>query len=270
MSQKGSPSPLNRSARRLLRTTATLMSAVSISGYALAQDASKSAGTQWGLGLAAGVFQQPYAGADNKNRALPLLYVENSWLRIAGPAADIKLGTLQGGYGALSFTGRLKYDGTGFEAKDSPQLAGMDKRKASFWAGGSVSWNTAIARTSLELLADASGNSKGQQVQLQVDRRFSVGALSITPRAQAQWLDKKTVDYYYGVKAHEATASRAQYTGKAAMTYSLGARVDYQIQSRHSVFLDMSATSLPDEIKNSPIVDRSSVSRASIGYMYRF
>ncbi|MNV84906.1 MltA-interacting protein MipA [compost metagenome] len=54
------------------------------------------------------------------------------------------------------------------------------------------------------------------------------------------------------------------------MTYSLGARVDYLIQSRHSVFLDVSATRLPDEIRNSPIVDRSSVSRASVGYMYRF
>lgn len=270
MSHQGSSHHSTRSARRVLGTAATLLSALTVSGHSLAQNATGSEGTQWGLGLAAGVFQRPYAGADNKNRALPLLYVENRWLRIAGPSADLKLGTLQGGYGALAFTGRLKYDGIGYDADDSPQLAGMDERKKSFWAGGAVSWNTAIARTSLEWLGDASGNSKGQQLQLQVDRRFGFGALSITPRAQAQWLDKKYVDYYYGVKAHEATAGRAQYSGKSALTYSLGARMDYQIQSRHSVFLDVSATRLPDEIKNSPIVDRSSVARASVGYMYRF
>lgn len=259
-----------RSARRALGAAVAMAASAAVSGNALAQAASPPEGTQWGLGLAAGVFQQPYAGLDNKNRALPLLYVENRWLRIAGPMADLKLGTLQGSYGSLAFTGRLKYDGSGYDAKDSPQLAGMDDRKESFWAGGAVSWNTSIARTSLEWLGDASGHSKGQQLQLQVDRRFSFGALSITPRVQAQWLDKKYVDYYYGVQAHEATASRAQYTGKAAMTYGLGARVDYQIQPRHSVFLDVSATSLPTEIKNSPIVDRSSVTRASVGYMYRF
>ncbi|WP_339536764.1 MipA/OmpV family protein [Comamonas sp. MYb21] len=177
-------------ARRAFRNAAACATFAAMTSNALAEADPTADGTQWGLGLAAGVFQQPYAGSDNKNRALPLLYVENSWLRIAGPTADVKLGTLQGRYGSLSFTGRLKYDGVGYEAKDSPILIGMDKRKESFWAGGSVIWNTSIARTSLELLGDASGNSKGKQLQLQVDRRFNFGALSFTPRVQAQWLDK--------------------------------------------------------------------------------
>lgn len=243
---------------------------LAISGGALAQAPTKAEGTQWGLGLAAGVFQRPYEGVSRKARAVPLLYVENDWLRIVGPTADLKLGTLHGNYGSLSFTGRLRYEGFGYEAKDSPQLAGMDERKESFWAGGTVSWDTSVARTTLEWSGDASGNSKGQQLQLQVDRRFHFGALSITPRVQAQWLDKKYVDYYYGVKAHEATAGRAQHTGKSAMTFGIGARFDYQIQPRHTVYLDVNATSLPDEFKNSPLVTRSTVSRAVIGYLYRF
>jgi len=54
------------------------------------------------------------------------------------------------------------------------------------------------------------------------------------------------------------------------MTYGFGARVDYQVQSHHSVFLDVGALALPNEIINSPIVDRSSVFHTSVGYSYRF
>lgn len=232
--------------------------------------ASTTGSTQWGLGLAGGVFQQPYRGVDNKKRALPLLYVENSWLRIAGASADLKLANWHGGYGSVELAARVKYEGPGYESSDSPVLAGMDERKESFWAGGAVSWKSPFAQVSLEWTGDASSHSKGQQLQVQVDRRFSFGQFALTPRVQAQWLDKKYVDYYYGVTAGEALPGRAQYTGKAATTLGLGLRADYQFQPRQSVFLDLAVTSLPDEIKNSPIVDRSSVSRASVGYLYRF
>lgn len=274
MAQTGISLPHLRNALQATCVVTILATTVGFSGTALAQSNStseaKSGSTQWGLGIAAGVFQRPFEGAGNKTRVIPLLYVDNDWLRVSGPTADLKLGTLRGNYGTLLFTGRLKYEGFGYEAKDSPSLAGLDERKESFWAGGTVSWDTSVARTTLEWTGDASGNSKGQQLQLQVDRRFHFGALSITPRVQAQWLDKKYVDYYYGVQAHEGTSSRAKYTGKSATTFGVGVRLDYQLQPRHTVYLDVSATSLPDEIKNSPIVGRSSVSRAGIGYLYRF
>ena len=125
-------------------------------------------------------------------------------------------------------------------------------------------------RKSEKRLADLSGNSKGQKLQLQADRRFAWNGFSLTPRVQAQWLGKKYVDYYFGVRAAEATPSRAAYAGQAAMAIEAGLRMDYAVNSNHSVFLDLSATRLPGEIKLSPIVDRSSSSRVAVGYMYRF
>jgi len=196
---------VNRSSlsiRPIFRTLGVASSAViiiALCSHAMAQTVSNSEETRWGLGLAAGVLQRAYVGTSNKNRATPLSYVENSWLRVAGPMADLKLATIVDHYGTISFAARLKYDSLAYEANDSPQLAGMDERKMSFWAGGSMSWSTSMARASLDLLRDVSGNSKGQQLLLQLDRRFDLGALSFTPRIQAQWLDKKYVDYYYGV-----------------------------------------------------------------------
>jgi outer membrane protein len=46
--------------------------------------------------------------------------------------------------------------------------------------------------------------------------------------------------------------------------------MDYMFRPKQTVFVDVSATSLPEEIKSSPIVGRSSVSRVSVGYLYRF
>jgi outer membrane protein len=233
--------------------------------------AAEPSSTQWGLGLAVNVRQQPYLGADSKTRALPVLYIENAWLRVAGTTADAKLGTWNlGPSHSLSFTGRVRYAGEGYEADDAFVLRGMAERKSGLWGGAAVAWNTPFARLSADWTADLSGHSKGQMLQLQLDRRFGFGQLSLTPRVQAQWLDKKYVDYYYGVRAGEVLPGRPLYTGESATTLQVGMRLDYAIQPRHSVFLDVSATRLPDEIKNSPLVDRSTLSSATVGYLYRF
>jgi len=226
--------------------------------------------TQWGLGLAGGSTQELYRGAGNESSALPLLYVENDWFRFLGATADVKLGTWGQGSNTIGLTGRLKYEGGGYESADSPALAGMEDRDGGLWGGATLTWKTPVVKTSLEWLSDASNKSKGQQLQLQVDRRLAFGSLSVTPRAQVQWQDKKYVDYYYGVRASEALPGRPQYTGKAATSFGIGMRFDYQVAPKQTVFLDLSTSRLPNEIKNSPLVDRSSVSKVGIGYLYRF
>jgi outer membrane protein len=241
------------------------------STYAQTPASSKTpSSTQWGIGLAAGASQELYRGTGNENSGLPLLYVENDWFRFLGATADVKLGTWGQGSSTLGLTGRLKYEGGGYESADSPALTGMADRDGGLWGGATLTWKTPVVKTSLEWLSDASSKSKGQQLQLQVDRRIAFGSLSITPRAQVQWQDKKYVDYYYGVRASEAMPGRPQYTGEAATSYGVGMRFDYQIAPKQTVFLDLSTSRLPNEIKNSPLVERSSVSKVGIGYLYRF
>ncbi|MDR7295538.1 outer membrane protein [Pelomonas aquatica] len=227
--------------------------------------------SRWAVGLGASSRQLAYAGVERKNRALPLLYFENRWLRFAGVGAEIKL--LNPGFGeAQRVTGglRVKYEDEGFEADDAPRLAGMDERKASIWGGATATWHNPVAQLSAEWVADLSGHSKGQKLLLQAERRFGWGSVSLTPRVQLQWLDRKYVDYYFGVRADEATLARPAHAGQAAMALEAGVRVDYALTARHAVFLDVSGTRLPGEITLSPLVDRKTTSRAAIGYLYRF
>lgn len=237
--------------------------------WSQAQDADDTA--RWGLGLGVASRQLPYAEAKRKNNALPLIYFENRWARVAGGAAELKLGHY--GFTAtqdVSFGLRLKYDKDGYEAGDSPRLTGMADRKGGFWGGPAVTWRNPVVQLSTEWVADLSGHSKGHKLLLQAEHRFGWQSLSLTPRVQAQWLDSKYVDYYYGVRAEEALPDRAAYLGRSALAVEAGLRLDYALAPRHAVFLDLSATHLPGEIKASPIVGRSSTSRVAAGYLYRF
>jgi MipA family protein len=233
-----------------------------------APEASSATSTtsQWGLGVSVGLQRKPYRDFDNKSQVLPLLFFENRWFSVIGPALDFKLPTA----GSLSLRLRARYASEGYEAGDSPYLAGMDERKDGFWLGGVALWRTDLLNVSAELLGDASGHSKGSQFKLQLDRRFQSGAFDFTPRVAAKWLDDKYVDYYYGVRGSEARAGRPVFQGKSAVNAELGLRVGYALTPNQGVFLDASTTRLGNSIKDSPLVDRSTSSALRVGYLYRF
>lgn len=223
------------------------------------------------LGLGVASRQFAYAGMERKTQVLPLLYFENRWVRVAGVNAELKLLRRGLGEGQDVTAGlRLRYDNEGFDASDSARLAGMDDRKGGFWGGAIATWRNPVAQISAEWVTELSGHSKGQKLLLQADHRFGWGGFGLTPRVQLQWLDRKYVDYYFGVRVQEATPDRAAYAGQAALAVETGLRLDYALTSRHSVFLDLSGTRLPNEVKLSPIVDRKTTTRAAFGYLYRF
>lgn len=227
---------------------------------------SAAAESQWSLGLGVASVQKMYRDSKQTNVALPILNFENQWLSVGLPRMDVKLYTSP----SLSFRLRARYMGEGYENGDSPFLAGMEERKSSFWAGGAVLWKTNIANLSAEVLSDASGNSNGSRIKLQMDRRLSVESFGITPRIGAEWYDAKYVDYYYGVKASEATGARPAYQGTTSTGLEAGLRVDYSPARQHTVFLDLGVTQFGSAITDSPLVDKSRRSTASVGYLYRF
>ena len=65
-----------------------------------------------------------------------------------------------------------------------------------------------------------------------------------------------------GIPGYLVRLSNAE---QAATALELGLRLDYPLQPKQTIFLDISSTQLPDEIKRSPIVGRSNLSRAWAG-----
>jgi len=250
----------------LLRPLAALATTLPLLAPASIQAQEADAGSSWGLGLAVAADRKPYRDFDDKVQPLPLLTYENRWIQIAGPGVDLKLPSL----GPVGLRLRSRFGFDGYEAKDSTWLAGMRERKSSLWLGAAATWDTGPVQLSAELLADASGHSKGRQFTLKAERRFQQGAWDITPRVQVQQQDRKYVDYYYGVEGTEARLGRPAYEGSSAVNLQAGVRVGYTLAPRQWVFVDLSSTRLGSAIRNSPLVDKSGQPAVVAGYLYRF
>lgn len=230
-------------------------------------------GPSWGLGMVVGTAQSAYKGMDRDTVGVPMISYENQYVKLSGPTVELKLP----GY-ALSDTQRLHFglivnlfDGSGYEASDSPALAGMAERKSSVWVGARMEWENDLADVSLEALGDASSNSKGSRVTLGLSRKWMLSPqLLLIPQVDVEWVDKKYVDYYYGVRGDEARAGRAAYVGKATVSPEISLTGLYRFDKQHSMMLNAGVKILGKGIKNSSIVDRSSENHVMVGYMYSF
>jgi len=263
----GSSSPASRRAS-LSALAVALCGAVS---GAIAQPGGPE-GSQWGLGLGVISSQTPYRGVDRETKALPMIKFENEYVKLGGLGLEVKLPSLDLGDGQrLKFGLVGKLDLGGYEASDSPFLAGMAERKGGFWAGAKAEWENDVVEVSAQWIADTSGHSKGQRFSLGLEKNWRFGdKVMVVPHLTAHWLDKKYVDYYYGVKSTEVAAGRPLYLGKSGVNAEVGVRAMYRIDAHQSVLMDVGVTSLAKGIKDSPLVDRSSENRVMIGYMYRF
>jgi len=257
---------------RLPATLATLaaLAAASLSPASAAEPTEPS--TTWSLGLGMANRQKPYTGIDRETQVLPLLHFENRYVRLLGPELGIKLPEITLSPSQhLDFSLVAKYDGSGYKDDDADILEGMRERKSGFWAGAKVEWRNPLAEVSAEWLADASGNSEGRRFSLAVEKSWRVSErLTLTPRLRANWQDENYADYYFGVRPSEARAGRPAYTAKAGINTELGLRSLYQLDKRHALMLDLEVTSLSKEIRDSPLVDRSTENRVFFGYLYRF
>ncbi len=221
---------------------------------------------QWGAGVIAGVDRKPYRGMESDKMAVPLVTYQSRYISVLGPGIDFKLPS----DGPLQVALRARYSDDGYKAKDSAYLTGMAEREASFWVGPMARVTSGDSSATLEVLADAMGNSKGRKAALTLEHAFEAGALTIAPRVSAQWHDDKFVDYYYGVRATEALAQRRRFDGSASTNVEFGLRLTHIFAQRHMLMLDLSSTRLGGAIKDSPLVERTRSSQAYAGYFYYF
>jgi MipA family protein len=226
----------------------------------------EQAGSQWGLGLGARVMQQAYRDIDAQNIVIPLIIYNGKWISFNGGTLSLKLPDA----GPVSFALVADLSRDGYEASDSIALTGMAEREDNLWLGGLVAWENRIANLSASWTSDVSGFSEGQKFSLSATRNFEYGRFEFMPRLTTEWLDDKYVNYYYGVKTSEATTNRSFYAPESTVNIQAGFRTTFNVAPRKSLFLDLSVDSLGAEIKDSPIVDDSTVSRIALGYVHRF
>lgn len=232
-------------------------------------------GARWGVGIAAISNQKAFKDIDRDTMAIPVIFFENRYVNVFGPFIDFKLpGVEFSEEQKLNFSLPLQYGLGGYDKddiRDTPILNGMDRRKGGFWAGAKVEWENPWVNVTAQWLTDISGKSEGQRVSVGIGRNWVFGdSFLISPRLVAIWYDDKYVDYHYGVRTHEARIDRPAYSGEAAVNIEYGLRGIYRFDMKNSIFLDVGATSLASNIKDSPLIDSSTENQVLFGYQYQF
>lgn len=246
-----------------------LAAALLIATPALAQTSPPDGATPGSVtiaGIGAGAVREPYRGVKTKARVLPLLIYENEWVSVALPTVDVKLGST----GPVSWRLRTRFGFDGYKAKDSDDLRGMERRKESLWLGGAAIWESGFGEISLEAVGDALGHSKGRIFTLQYEKRFEFGDLAVTPRAGLRGVDRKYVDYYFGVKPAEALTGRPVYVGSSTTQAEVGLRLTYVTGRNEMLFADVSGIKLGSPVEKSPLVERRYQASVFAGWLYRF
>ena len=223
------------------------------------------------LSLGASVIyaQSPYRGGQDRYLPVPVINYEGEkfWLR-----------SLQGGYylwkdsqNRLSLTlsgSPQQYDPDDNDLGDMKEL---DKRRMTLMGGVSyrheAEWG--ILRTGL--LGDVLNNSNGIVWDLAWLYRLDFGQFSVTPGIGATWNSANQNRYYYGVSGHEAarTGIRSYRPDDSWSPYA-ELSVNYRINAQWNAALVGRYTRFDDEIKDSPMVDKSGQTALWTGISYSF
>lgn len=225
--------------------------------------------SNWALGLGVAVEQTAYRGIGNRVTPFPLIKYENSWVRVFGNTLDVKAPKFSDQF-SVSLRASFAL-GEGYKASDSSFFRGMHQRNGSIWVGPAATWRNDWFTVSADWNMDASGESKGRQANLTLQRSFVITPrLNVTPHVGASWLDKKYVDYYYGVRPDEVRVNRPLYLGGSTVNTKAGVRIGYTLTPHQHLLLDISATMLGSKIKDSPLVNGSTSSGVLFAYFYTF
>lgn len=231
--------------------------------------------SSWGVGIAAISQQKAFTDIDRETIAIPVIFFENQYVEYFGPFIEFKLPSLEiSDSQQINFRIPIQYDLGGYdkdEAAETPILNGMDEREGGFWGGAKIEWKNPVVDITAEWLSDISNNSDGQRVSLGLEHTWMFGRqFMLTPRVVATWMDDKYINYHYGVRTHEVRIDRPAYVGEAGINIEYGIRGIYMFDRHSSLLLDVGATSLATEIKDSPLVDSSTENSVLFGYRYQF
>ncbi|HHN9153099.1 TPA: MipA/OmpV family protein, partial [Escherichia coli] len=197
-----------------------------------------------------GVIDQPYKGYDSEAYFIPAVSYDGDsfWFRGLG-----------GGYylwndAADTLSVMAYWSPMYFKPDDSNdhQLRRLDKRKSTVMVGVSWSHHTPYGFLRTSLAADVLDNSNGV-----------VGDVA--------WSSQKQNDYYYGVSRRESAHSGLKrYKADNDWAPYLEVSANYTFASNWGIYGTARYSRLSDEVKNSPMVNRSWDGLFSTGITYRF
>lgn len=155
----------------------------------------------------------------------------------------------------------------GWDADDGKLTRGMNNRDFTIDLGPAIRWQTNYGTFNAQWGFDVGGASHGQTVELQYIKNLIRGnTFKLNGSMSATWNNNKFNDYYFGVSANEASASRPAYASESGTEFRIGLNGSYAVYQDHFILFGGSITRLSNEQANSPIVETRMQPFAYLGY----
>ncbi|WP_316366107.1 MipA/OmpV family protein [Candidatus Thiodiazotropha sp. CDECU1] len=235
---------------------------------------------EWRVGANVAGGKNPFVGEDNVAALIPMLAYkgERFYANLGNPGLSFFNGSTNfGGLGYsvvkadeynIDLVGRIR--AMGLYPEDNDELEGLDDRDPGFDVGVTARWQTGFGELNAQLLADVSDTSDGQEVILSYAYPLKHGQWTLRPEMGVSWQSSDLNDYYFGVDADEATASRAVYEADSTLTPFAGIEFEYAFDQKINLIGGVGMGRLGDGISDSPIVDEANLVGGHLGLSYTF
>ncbi|MFC1698731.1 MipA/OmpV family protein [Candidatus Omnitrophota bacterium] len=219
------------------------------------------------LGMGALYSTSPYEGVDDQVWPVPIIL--GRYQRFYADGASVGYVFHEMNQPKVDFSAVLAPRLMGYDSEDSDTLAGMEDRDWSLDGGLRARYTNEYFRLTATGLIDLAGNHEGFEFSTYISKTFFDGFL--TPRFGIKVQSEDLVDYYYGVPASEATATRLEYIGDTTVNIVAGVVLAAPLPWENWVAVaTFQYEHLGSEIEDSPIVDEDGIFTYTGGVAYKF
>ena len=154
---------------------------------------------------------------------------------------------------------------------DDARMKKLDKRDASAFINLGYSIRGEWGMVSASVSADVCGESDGFMSDVSYLKRFTFGEWGVTPQVGLTYTNDKFNEYYFGISRAEAARSGFKaYTPDADVSPYLRVLADWQFAPSWTFFAETSVRFHGDEVKDSPMMDKDTMTTIGCGVSYHF
>jgi outer membrane protein len=232
---------------------------------------------EWTLGAGVIAIDSPYAGEDSRLRPVPLLGFDGDRFFVRGTAAGVHL--VQSGGFTLDAIASVRLDGFDIDDLGRSELlangvdaALLEDRDDGLDAGFRATYGGGWGALALEAVHDVSDASDGFEVALDYRYTWLLGRSAITANVGSSLLSDDLAGYYYGTLDEEVARGVTAYAPGSALVHRVGVTWMHPIGQRWHVVASAEASQLPDELRDSPLLEPDSdrSGRLFLGFSRRF
>lgn len=223
----------------------------------------------WSVGLGAILNDSPYAGEGTRVLPIPLITYNGENFYFRGITAGWTF--MRSESVELSAITKFRFDGFSVDDLGRKELANngidyrlLEDRDIALDAGLAMKWSGSAGELEIELLADVTDTSGGQEVAIQYDYPMHIAGGMFTPGVGVTWLSEDNANYYYGTLDEEVARGVINYRPDAVTIPHVGINYFRLLGENWSLMAAVKYSMLPDEIQDSPFIEPDTNGTASV------